>query len=87
MLVPPTQNLVFVGAEALSLPYFKLTYLKVLIASFCSPTWAAKKQLQQLTGKLNLACEVVYSGSTFLRSALDCMNSPTHPTSRCRLTT
>jgi len=67
-LVPPTQKLVFLGIEfdtvtmSLALPSDKLTDLQHVIHSFCSRTQATKRQLQQLAGKLNWACKVVYGG-------------------------
>ena len=91
-LVPPTQNLVFLGIEfdtvtmSLSLPADKLSDLKTFIHTFCLRHRVTKKQLQQLAGKLNWACKVVFGGRTFLRRVLDLMNSLKRPSSRCRLT-
>ena len=91
-LIPPTQCLVFLGAEidtvnmSLSLPQAKLEDLKSVVLSFLHRQQASKRQLQQLAGKLNWACKVVYGGRTLLRRVLDCLNTLTNPSSRCRLT-
>ena len=90
-LVPPCQSLVFLGILfdtvnlTLSLPQNKLDDLKDLIASFSSRSRATKRQLQQLAGRLNWACKVVYGGRTFLRRILDLMNTLPKPASQCRL--
>lgn len=42
---------------------------------FLRKSRASTNQLQQLAGKLNWACRVVYGGRTFLRRILDMMNS------------
>eukprot|EP00111_Clytia_hemisphaerica_P012350 TCONS_00036275-protein len=80
-LVPPCQKLVFLGVEidtvklTLSLSAKKLAYLKVFLQSFRSKTRTTKRQLQQLAGRLNWACKVVFGGRTFLRRILDLMNT------------
>lgn len=77
----PTQKLVFLGVEldtkqcTMSLPSSKLQDLNQLTSSFLTKRRATKKQSQQLAGKLNWACRVVYGGRTFLRRILDMMNS------------
>ena len=91
-LVPPTQELVFLGvlfntvALTLSLPAQKLAELKGVIASYGNRKRASKRQLQQLAGRLNWACKVVFGGRTFLRRVLDLMNTLPKPASQCRLT-
>ena len=80
-LVPPCQQLTFLGVQIntvtleLSLPQKKLEEMKAVVASFVNRKRATKQQLQQLAGKLNWACRVVYGGRTFLRRILNCMNA------------
>ena len=50
----------------MSLLASKLVDLQVLISQFRTRVRASKRQLQQLAGKLNWACQVVYGGCTFL---------------------
>lgn len=91
-LVPPCQSLTFLGVQidtvklTLSLPAKKLDSLKVLLASFQIKRRATKRQLQQLAGKLNWACKVVFGGRTFLRRILDLMNTLPKQSSKCCLT-
>ena len=91
-LVSPCQQLTFLGividtcAMELSLPQDKLTETKQLVDAFASRHRAAKHQLQQLAGKLNWACRVVYGGRTFLRRILDCMNLLVMPNAKYQLT-
>lgn len=90
-VIEPTQKLVFLGVELdtqhcqLTLPKQKLTELQSLVTSFLSKRRANKKQLQQLAGKLDWACCVVYGGRTFLRQILDMMNSLQSPSAKARL--
>ena len=90
-LVPPCQRLTFLGVEidsvamTLSLPQKKLDDLQGLVEDFLSRQRANKRQLQQLAGKLNWACKVVYGGRTFLRRVLDLMNSLPKQYSKTRL--
>ena len=80
-LVPPCQQLTFLGVQIntvtleLSLPQKKLEEMKAVVASFVNHKRATKRQLQQLAGKLNWACRVVYGGRTFLCRILNCMNA------------
>ena len=91
-LVPPCQQLTFLGifidtfTLRLSLPSGKLDLLKCDIRSFLLKKYATKRQLQQLAGRLNWACKVVFGGRTFLRRVLDLMNTMAKPASQCRLT-
>ena len=91
-VVPPCQCLTFLGVQfdticlSLSLPVKKLTDLRAVITTFLQRTRASKRQLQQLAGRLNWACKVVYGGRTFLRRVLDLMNTMPHSASKCRLT-
>lgn len=91
-VVTPCQELVFLGVLlnsvdcTVSLPANKLSALKETVNSFSLRKRASKKQLQQLAGRLNWACKVVYGGRTFLRRVLDLMNTLSSPASRCRLT-
>ena len=90
-LVPPCQKLVFLGVEidtstlTLSLPAKKLGDLRDVLLSFQSRTRASKRQLQQLAGRLNWACKVIYGGRTFLRRILDLMGSLQKQSSKCML--
>ena len=90
-VVHPCQKLVFLGVEidtiqlSLSLPQRKLHDLKSVLLSFQSRTRVSKRQLQQLAGRLNWACKVVYGGRTFLRRILDLMNSLQKQSSKCLL--
>ena len=80
-LVPACQQLTFLSVQIntvtleLSLPQKKLEEMKEVIASFVNRKRATKRQLQQLAGKLNWACRVVYGGRTFLHRILNCMNA------------
>ena len=91
-LVPPCQKLTFLGIEidtiklSLSLPAEKLEALKDFIKVFLLRKRASKRQLQQLAGRLNWACKVVFGGRTFLRRILDLMNTMLTSASQCRLT-
>jgi len=91
-LVPPCQKLTFLGIEidtcqlTLALPSDKLNSLKQLICIFKTRKRANKRQLQQLAGRLNWACKVVFGGRTFLRRILDRMNTMPTSSSQCRLT-
>ena len=71
---------------SLSLPSDKLHNLQSSITAFLNQKRASKRQLQQLAGRLNWACKVVYGGRTFLRRVLDLMNTLPFPASQCRLT-
>ena len=90
-LVPPLQRLVFLGVQLdtllcqMSLPQPRLQELQKLVSHFSTKRCANKKQLQQLAGKLNWACQVVFGGRTFLRRILDTMNSLTPSSAKCRL--
>ena len=90
-LVPPCQKLVFLGVEidttklTLSLSEKKLADLKIFLVSFKSKVRASKRQLQQLAGRLNWACKVVFGGRTFLRRILDLMNTLQKQSAKCRL--
>ena len=90
-VIGPTQKLVFLGVELdtqqckMALPQTKLDELRGIVSCFLSRLRANKKQLQQLAGKLNWACRVVYGGRTFLRRILDTMNSLQSPTAKKRL--
>ena len=91
-LVAPCQQLIFLGvlldtiALTLSLPTPKLLELKDVVYAFLHRKRASKRQLQQLAGRLNWACKVVYGGRTFLRRILDLMNTLPKPASQCRPT-
>ena len=90
--VLPCQRLIFLGILfdtlqlTLSLPAPKLQQLKEVLTEFTTRTRASKRQLQQLAGRLNWACKVVYGGRTFLRRIIDLMNTLPKPGSQCRLT-
>ena len=90
-LVPPTQRLVFPGVQLdtllcqMSLPQPKLRELQTSVSHFSTKLRANKKQLNQLAGKLNWACRVVFGGRTFLRLILVTMNSLTSSSAKCRL--
>lgn len=91
-IVPPCQTLVFLGVSfdtvnlTLSLPAQKLSALREVVKDFLSRKRATKRHLQQLAGRLNWACKVVYGGRTFLRRILDLMNTLSSSASKCRLT-
>ena len=70
----------------MSLPASKLVELQDLVTQFQKRVRASKRQLQQLAGKLNWACCVVYGGRTFLRHILDTMNLLVKPSAQCKLT-
>ena len=90
-VVEPCQKLTFLGVEidthalTLSLPQDKLHSLKEVLLSFRNKTRASKKQLQQLAGRLNWACKVVYGGRTFLRRILNLMNTLCRQSDKCLL--
>ena len=68
-----TLNMIFhlwIPSLTLSLPAQKLSDLRDVISSFRGQKRATKRQLQQLVGRLNWACKVVYGGRTFLRRIL-----------------
>ena len=70
----------------MSLPASKLVELQDLVTQFRKCLRASKRQLQQLAGKLNWACRVVYGGRTFLRCILDTMNMLVKPSAQCEPT-
>ena len=90
-VVKPCQTLTFLGVEinttnlSFSLPKEKIKVLKEVLLSFCDKKRASKRQLQQLAGRLNWACKVVYGGRTFLRRILDLMNTLQKQSSKCLL--
>lgn len=90
-VIGPTQKLVFLGVELdtyrceMALPPAKLAELHQVVSTFLTRRRASKKQLQQLAGKLNWACRVVYGGRTFLRRILDMMNSLESSSAKKRL--
>ena len=90
-VIGPTQKLVFLGVELdtlryeMALPPGKLAELHQVVSRFRTKRRASKKQLQQLAGKLNWACRVVYGGRTFLRRILDMMNSLVSSSAKMRL--
>ena len=92
-VIGPTQKLVFLGVEPdtlrceMALPTGKLTEIHPLVSRSRTRRRASKKQLQQLGGKLNWACRVVYGGRTFLRRILDMLNSLGSPSAESRLST
>lgn len=90
-VVGPTQKLVFLGIEldtqqcTMALPPTKLAELHDVVHRFLTKRRANKQQLQQLAGKLNWACRVVYGGRTFLRRVIDMMNSLPSSSAQLRL--
>ena len=90
-VVHPTQRLVFLGILldtvecAMSLPAEKLKTLHEFLLEFSVRRRASKRQLQVLTGKLNLACRVVYGGRTFLRWVIDQICLLKSPNAKFRL--
>ena len=87
-VVPPCQGLTFLGIYfdtvklTLSLPVDKLSDLRNLIKTYLHKQLVSKRDLQRLVGKLNWACRVVYGGRTFLRRAIDFMNTLPRPRSK-----
>ena len=69
------------------LPASKLVELQDLVTQFCKHVRASKQQLQQLAGKLNWACCVVYGSCTFLWCILDSMKMLVKPSAQCKFTT
>lgn len=73
----PTQRLTFLGIEfnsetqTLHLPMAKLQEFRTLLTEFRTRTRASRRQLQQLAGKLNWACQVIRGGRTYLRRILN----------------
>ena len=90
-VVPPTQQLTFLGIElnsvtqCMALPQSKLVELQEVIKGFTTRIRASKRQLQQLAGKLSWACRVVYGGRTFLRRILDVIGSLSSSSARYKL--
>ena len=69
----------------MALSHNKLVELQGVVHSFSGHTNASKRQLQQLAGKLNWACRVVFGGRTFLRCILDIISSLKSPSARYKL--
>ncbi len=73
----PCTCLTFLGISinsitmTLELPCSKLSDFRQLLCSFLHKKRATCRQLQQLAGKLNWACQVIHGGRTFLRRVLD----------------
>jgi len=80
-VVAPCQKLTFLGIEidsklrTLSLPQEKLDKLRIELCRWLTKKKATKRELQQLTGKLNWAAHVIYGGRTFLRRLIDLSNT------------
>lgn len=78
-LVGPTQKIRFLGVDictkssTLSLGADKRAKLKQQLLEFRNRKRASKRQLQQLAGSLNWACQAVRGGRFFLRRILDCI--------------
>ena len=75
-VVPPTQDLIFLGilinsvSQTLELPQDKLVALQDLVEAFLHWHRASKRQLQSLAGKHSWACRVVYGGEPFCAVSL-----------------
>ena len=80
----PATRITFLGVVidslsfTLELPSHKLTEFQVLLQQFASRKRASLKQLQQLAGRLNWACQVVRGGRCYLRRILDLMRPLKH---------
>ena len=87
-VVSPCQDLTFLSIYfdtaklTLSLPVDKLSDLQDLIKTYLQKQLVSKRDLQRLVGKLNWACREVYGGHTFLRRAIDFMNTFPRPRSK-----
>lgn len=90
-VVPPTQNIVFLGvlidtlAGTLSIPDEKLDELKHELKLWLNRKWATKHQLQQVIGKLNWAAKLLRATRPFLRRLIDLMCTLEKPHYRVRL--
>lgn len=87
----PTQRLIFLGIEfncvtqSLHLPVAKLSEFRELLLAFSTRSRASRRQLQQLAGKLNWACQVVRGGRTYLRRILNLISPLRQPNHKIRL--
>ena len=87
----PSQRLIFLGIEfdtvsqTLHLPESKMLEFRKLLLDFRTRTHASRRQLQQLAGKLNWACQVVRGGWTYLRRILNLIAPLRQPNHKIRL--
>lgn len=92
-VVGPTQQLTFLGLQintqrcTLSLGADKLNKLEDQLRQFSTRRRATKRQLQQLAGSLNYACNAVRGGKFFLRRILDVMAPLQQQHHKARLST
>ena len=70
---------------SLSLEESKLVKLEEKLLFFYSKKRASKRQLQQLAGLLNWACQAVRGGRYFLRRILDSIRHLKHGSHKCKL--
>lgn len=76
-VVGPTQRITFLGVDidttdcTLSLGEQKLQKIEQMLQDFSGKKRACKRQLQQLAGLLNWACQAISGGKFFLRRILD----------------
>lgn len=87
----PTQQLTFLGIEfdcasqTLQLPVAKVQDFRKVLLDFSTRKRASCRQLQQLAGKLNWACQVVRGGRTYLRRILNLISPLRKPNHKIRL--
>ena len=91
-VIPPTQNIVFLGVLidtincTLTIPSDKLCALQEELKLWIGKTKATKHQLQQIIGKLNWAAKLLHATRPFLRRLIDLMCILKRPSHRIRLT-
>ena len=87
----PSTRITFLGividseSFTLELPDDKMYEFRVLLQQFATKRRASLRQLRQLAGRLNWACQVVRGGRCYLRRILDMMRPLKHAHHKVRL--
>ena len=87
----PSQRLTFLGIEfhsdtqTLHLRMAKLQEFRTLLIDFSTLSRASRRDLHELAGKLNWACQVVRGGRTYLRRILTLIQPLRQPNHKIRL--
>ena len=87
----PSKRITFLGIAidsesfTIELPEGKLVEFDAMLQQFAGNKRATLRQLQQLVGRLNWACQVVRGGRSYLRRILDLMKPLKRPHHQARL--
>ena len=90
-VVPPTQQIVFLGVlidsvrSTLSIPDKRLWELQVALSNWIDKKKATKRQLQRIIGKLNWASKRLHATRPFIRRLIDLVSTVDIPSYHVRL--